>query len=106
MASNIDQSHQVVVIVVPFPAHGHVNQLLHRSRLILAYNITVHYVSRRVVVIYDSLMAYVVQDAANIANVETYSFHSVSAFTMSLFFWEGMGKPSMENICVPEVPSL
>ncbi|KAI9120366.1 hypothetical protein K1719_007399 [Acacia pycnantha] len=25
---------------------------------------------------------------------------------MSLFFWEAKGKPSVENICIPEVPSL
>ncbi|XP_054802301.1 zeatin O-glucosyltransferase-like [Prosopis cineraria] len=183
MASMPNEQSQVVVVVVPFPAHGHVNQLLHLSRQILACNIPVHCVAtpiqtrqallrlqafwdpfsspnfhlhyfhlsssadsdslrprttfpshfnpsfeafnshhlrepvgtlllslssvaRRLVVIYDSLMASVVQDAAGLANAETYTFHSVSAFTMSLFFWEGKGKPSVENIFIPEVPSL
>ncbi|KAJ4977625.1 hypothetical protein NE237_008405 [Protea cynaroides] len=34
----------VMVVMVPFPAQGHLNQLLHLSRLIAAYNIPVHYV--------------------------------------------------------------
>ncbi|CAK9155585.1 unnamed protein product [Ilex paraguariensis] len=36
---------QVVVVMVPLPAQGHLNQLLHLSRLITAYNIPVHYVT-------------------------------------------------------------
>ncbi|KAK7396225.1 hypothetical protein VNO78_17079 [Psophocarpus tetragonolobus] len=172
---------QVVVVVVPFPAQGHLNQLLHLSRLILAQNIPVHFVgsashnrqaigraqgweaksiykidihdlsvapfaspapnpneetrfpshlvpsfeassslrepvyallqslssvARRVVVIYDSLMASVVQDAIHLSNCESYTFHSVSAFTMFLFFWEAMGRPPVEMSHVPQVPSL
>ncbi|KAL8098069.1 zeatin O-glucosyltransferase-like [Apium graveolens] len=34
----------VVVVMVPFPAQGHLNQLLHLSRLISSYDIHVHYV--------------------------------------------------------------
>ncbi|KAJ1430012.1 UDP-glucuronosyl/UDP-glucosyltransferase [Sesbania bispinosa] len=172
---------QVVVVVVPFPAQGHLNQLLHLSRLILAYNIPVHFVgtsshnrqaivrsqgwdpnsisnihfhdfkvppflsplpnpnaessfpshlfpsfeassnlrepvasllhslssvSRRVVVIHDSLMASVVQDSIHIPNCESYTFHSVSAFTMFLYFWDAMGRPPIDNSHIPEVPSL
>lgn len=173
---------QVVVVVVPFPAQGHLNQLLHLSRLILSYNIPVHFVgtathnrqamnraqgldpksisnihihdfkvpsfaspppnpnaqtrfpshllpsfeastnlrepvaallqslssvARRVIVIHDSLMASVVQDAIHIANCENYTFHSVSAFTMFLFFWNAMGKPLIESSHhIPKVPSL
>ncbi|XP_027349220.1 zeatin O-glucosyltransferase-like [Abrus precatorius] len=171
----------VVVVVVPFPAQGHLNQLLHLSRLIIAYNIPVHFVgtpthnrqaivraqgwdptsisnihihdlkvppfvspspnpyaqtkfpshlfpsfeastrlrepvasllqslssrARRVVVIHDSLMAYVVQDAIRIPNCESYTFHSVSAFTMFLYFWDAMGRPQIESSHIPEVPSL
>ncbi|XP_043724074.1 zeatin O-glucosyltransferase-like [Telopea speciosissima] len=33
-----------MVVMVPFPAQGHLNQLLHFSRLIAAYDIPVHYV--------------------------------------------------------------
>ncbi|XP_049368926.1 zeatin O-glucosyltransferase-like [Solanum verrucosum] len=36
---------EVVVVVVPFPAQGHLNQLLHFSRLISSYNIPVHYIT-------------------------------------------------------------
>ncbi|KAI9121182.1 hypothetical protein K1719_008215 [Acacia pycnantha] len=184
--STKDSHHQtqVVVVMVPFLAQGHLNQLLHLSRLILAYNIPVHYVgtpthnhqatiriegwdpnsisnfhfhdfkippfvsplpnpnaetkfpshllpsfeasmhlrppvamllrslssaARRVIVIHDSLMASVVQDATDIANAETYTFHSVSAFTLSLFLREGMGKLLVEldhGIHIPEVAPL
>ncbi|GMP86724.1 hypothetical protein CsSME_00039397 [Camellia sinensis var. sinensis] len=34
---------QVVVIMVPFPAQSHLNQLLQLSCLISSYNIPVHY---------------------------------------------------------------
>ena len=34
---------KVAVVMVAFPAQGHLNQLLHLWRLILAYNISVHY---------------------------------------------------------------
>ncbi|XP_074294798.1 zeatin O-glucosyltransferase-like [Silene latifolia] len=33
----------VAVVMVPFPAQGHLNQLLHLSRLITSYGIPVHY---------------------------------------------------------------
>lgn len=36
---------EVIVVVVPFPAQGHLNQLLHLSRLVSSYNIQVHYVT-------------------------------------------------------------
>ncbi|KAM3339495.1 hypothetical protein P3S68_029364 [Capsicum galapagoense] len=35
---------QVAVVMVPLPAQGHLNQLLHLSRLITSYKIPVHYV--------------------------------------------------------------
>lgn len=197
MASNYNNSHrkslgngpkvfppsQVVVVVVPFPAQGHLNQLLHLSRLISSHNIPVHFVgtpthnhqtiaraqgfdqnsisniqihdfkvppfaspapnpnaeskfpshllpsfqassnlrepvatllrslssvSRRVVVIHDSLMASVVQDVTHIANCESYTFHSVSAFTMFFYIWDAMGRPQIPKtpLMIPKVPSL
>ncbi|KAL3534381.1 hypothetical protein ACH5RR_002842 [Cinchona calisaya] len=39
-----DEQTNVVVVMVPLPAQGHLNQLLHLSRLISSYNIPVHYV--------------------------------------------------------------
>ncbi|KAJ7976751.1 Glycosyltransferase [Quillaja saponaria] len=193
----VDQNHnlngfhqsQISVVMVPFPAQGHLNQLLHLSRLITAYNIPVHYVStathnrqatlriqgwnpesisdninfhnitlpnfqspppnpnaknkfpshlqplfdacshlrepmtgllkslslesKRVIVIHDSMMASVVQDVVTIANAESYTFHSVSAFTVFLCVLELIGekmlpfKPRCDNY-IPmhiEIPS-
>lgn len=182
-SSNAYHQSQVVVVVVPFPAQGHLNPLLQLSRQISAHNIPVHFAgtathnrqatvrvqgwdpksisnihfhdfkvppfvtplpnpnaetkfpshllpsfetasshlrepvaallrslspaARRVIVIHDSLMASVVQDAAEIANAESYTFHSVSAFIMFLHHWEGMGKPLIESTHIPkEVPSI
>ncbi|KAJ8534235.1 hypothetical protein K7X08_007559 [Anisodus acutangulus] len=175
--------YEVVVVIVPFPAQGHLNQLLHLSSLISSFNIPVHYVStkthtrqakirahgllnpnsnniinfhefstpsfqapppnpnanikfpshlqpsfessyhlrnpvasllrslsstaRRVVVVHDSLMAYVVQDFTSSPNTESYNFHSVSAFTIFLFLWESMGKPfPIEAEILENLPSL
>ncbi|KAL3755267.1 hypothetical protein ACJRO7_002334 [Eucalyptus globulus] len=47
--------------------------------------------SRRVVVVYDSLMASVVQDAASVPNAEIYEFNPISAFTLCWFTWESIG---------------
>ncbi|KAM3288716.1 zeatin O-glucosyltransferase-like [Capsicum chacoense] len=45
-SQNVHQLPQeVVVVVVPFPAQGHLNQLLHFSRLISSYNIPIHYIT-------------------------------------------------------------
>nr|GMC88671.1 zeatin O-glucosyltransferase-like [Ipomoea batatas] len=152
---------EVVVVMVPLPAQGHLNQLLHLSRLISSYNIPVYYTgaathlrqaklrlqgwdplslsnlhfhefqtpsfqspdpdtkikspfqlvpsfhaalllrdplrdflsnlsenTRRVVVVYDSWMAWNVQDIPSIPNAESYVFHSVSAFSIYSFVWE------------------
>lgn len=176
---------QVVVVMVPFPAQGHLNQLLHLSRLILSYNIPVHYVgaaaynsqaklrvhgwdlhvaanihfhdfetppflcppsnpnaskskflshlppvfnikasnylqkpvsvllrelsckTRRVIVIHDSIMRSVIQEVPLISNAESYTFHSVSAFTVYLYIWERMGKTIEANGVIPkEIPPL
>ncbi|KAI3667340.1 hypothetical protein L6452_42394 [Arctium lappa] len=154
-----DQNTTVAVVMVPLPLHGHLNQLLHLSRLISAYNFPVHFVcttthgrqaklrlqgwnphainfrhfpippfsspppnhhnstnhfpshlqplceattqylhqpvalllrklsatTRRLVVIHDSLMGSVVQDFVSLPNAESYTFHSVSAFSIALF---------------------
>ncbi|KAK8609177.1 hypothetical protein V6N13_025484 [Hibiscus sabdariffa] len=39
-----NQENTVAVVMVPFPAQGHLNQLLHLCRFILSYGIPVHYV--------------------------------------------------------------
>ncbi|KOM34180.1 hypothetical protein LR48_Vigan02g033000 [Vigna angularis] len=179
MASNgkiLPHQTQVLVVLIPFPAQGHLNQLLHLSHLFLAQNIAVHYVgtvtnirqatlrhnnstsnihfhafevppfvspppnpsnpendfpshlipsfeasthlrepvgklllslssqAKRVIIIHDSLMASVAQDATNMPNVENYTFHSTCAFTTFVSFWERMGRPPLEGFRVPEFP--
>ncbi|KAL2327060.1 hypothetical protein Fmac_020487 [Flemingia macrophylla] len=182
MASSGKKNHplksQVVVVMIPFPAQGHLNQLLHLSRLILSHNIPVHYVgtvthirqatlrdnnnsisdilfhdfevpsfvspppnpnnletkfpshllpsfeasshlrapvakllhslssqAKRVIVIHDAFMASVAQDATNMPDVENYTFHCTCAFTTFVYFWEEMGRPLLECLRIPEVPS-
>ncbi|KAM0042640.1 putative trans-zeatin O-beta-D-glucosyltransferase [Helianthus debilis subsp. tardiflorus] len=41
----LNRQPNITVVVVPFPAQGHLNQLLHLSRLIAAYNIPVHIIT-------------------------------------------------------------
>ncbi|KAK4725465.1 hypothetical protein R3W88_028244 [Solanum pinnatisectum] len=160
---------RVAVVMVPLSAQGHLNQLLHLSRLITSYNIPVHYVGatthirqakfrvhgfdyvtaknlyfhefptppfenpppnpnasnkfpnqlipsfyatiylrepvcslvsqllganhRRVIVIYDSMMSWVVEDVPAIPNAECYCFNSISAFHTFSCIWESRGKP-------------
>nr|XP_016508130.1 PREDICTED: zeatin O-glucosyltransferase-like [Nicotiana tabacum] len=45
--NNSQMSQKIVVVVVPFPAQGHLNQLLQLSCLIASYNIQIHYVSTK-----------------------------------------------------------
>ncbi|KAK9065739.1 hypothetical protein SSX86_015140 [Deinandra increscens subsp. villosa] len=154
---------EVVVVMVPFLAHGHLNQLLHLSRLISAHNLPVHFIStathlrqlrsrhhdlnnstvtfhelqtppfpspppnpssrfpthlqpafestlhlrrpvsalisslsataRRVAVVHDFMMSYVVQDTKTLPNVETYIFNPLSACDSFWRKWERMGRP-------------
>ncbi|KAI7997117.1 Zeatin O-glucosyltransferase [Camellia lanceoleosa] len=49
--------------------------------------------ARRVAVVHDVLMAYVVQDTATIPNTETYAFNPVGTFTSFFNGWQMMGKP-------------
>ncbi|KAI3696101.1 hypothetical protein L1987_79110 [Smallanthus sonchifolius] len=173
--SNLPPS-PAAVVMVPLPLQGHLNQLLHLSRLISNHNIPVHFVSttthcrqaklrvqgwdplavttiqfhelqnpsfvcptpnpnsttkfpshlqplceattqlrhpvasllrklatttRRLVIIHDSLMGSVIQDFVSIPNSESYTFHSVSAFTMLLYSLRTVCKP-FHNLTDPE----
>ncbi|CAH1445732.1 unnamed protein product [Lactuca virosa] len=157
---------EVVVVMVPFVAHGHLNQLVHLSRLISTYKIHVHFVTttthirqvrsrlhssdsaasnlihfhefptppftspppnpsdrfpthlqpsfdsaihlrrpvtelilslssttRRVAIVHDFLMSYVVQDVKTIPNAESYIFRPISAFDFFWRTWERMNRP-------------
>ncbi|KAL8467538.1 hypothetical protein ACS0TY_030967 [Phlomoides rotata] len=167
---SIEQSlgDQVVVVTVPFPAQGHLNQLLQLSCIVSSYHIPVHYVGfalhnrqakvringlcpqqvakinfhdiptlpfvspppdpnstnkfpaqlqpawdaalnlrqpvgdylrdmagkfKRVVVVHDPLMAFVVQDVASIPNAESYAYNCISAVSKIHFIWEGKPFP-------------
>ncbi|KAL2940935.1 Zeatin O-glucosyltransferase [Bienertia sinuspersici] len=179
---SIDSNPKVVVVMVPLPAQGHLNQLLHLSHLIASYGVPVHYAGssshnrqararlhgwhhhnhdheqtvskiefhdfelpkydyeynqssnsstnndnvsvvlpthlqalfdastmhlrepmrrlfeqlsvkfEKVVVIHDMLMAYVVQDVKEIANVEAFAFIPFCAFTMFMDTWRFIPK--------------
>ncbi|KAM3398096.1 zeatin O-xylosyltransferase-like [Capsicum galapagoense] len=190
-SQNCTKKEDVVMVMVPFPAQGHLNQLLHLSRRVSSYSLQVHYVgfntsieqaklrvhgwdpvtdttrnihfreipipssyniqspcsnmskfiassldlsltlrepviaflnelsstTRKVVIVYDSLMAFVVQDIVSIPNVSAYCFHAVSAFTTSSIIWQGiekflhlptcLGKCARKLLKIPEeLPSL
>nr|GMC79369.1 zeatin O-glucosyltransferase-like [Ipomoea batatas] len=141
---------EVAVVMVPLPAQGHLNQLLHLSRLLSSYKIPVYYTGaathirqaklrlhgwdphslskllfhefptpsfqspppnpdiRRVVVIYDNMMSWNVQDIPSIPNTECYAFISVSAFSIYSFIWEIMQKPPLppEAQVLKDLPNL
>ncbi|KAI5682836.1 hypothetical protein M9H77_04064 [Catharanthus roseus] len=179
---NHHRSHaRVAVVMVPFPAQGHLNQLLQLSCLISSYGVSVHYVasathsrqarfrangldpkdiakiqfhelptpefdspspnpnasnkfpaqlqpsweasmqlrqplaeilrfisskSRRLVVINDPLMGFVVQDVGSISNAECYAFNCFSAFTQFFLAWEAVGKPMELGIVCTKEQSL
>ncbi|XAR69484.1 Trans-zeatin O-beta-D-glucosyltransferase [Bertholletia excelsa] len=157
-AHDLMKQAKVVVVMVPFPSQGHLNQLLHLSCLISSYNIPVHYAcsathvrqaklrfhamdslnkinfneistppllspqspsqlhpcfesslllrkpifeflskmsseARKIIVIYDVLMTYVVQDIVTLQNAEAYSFRPSSAFSTVFDSWQLIGKP-------------
>ncbi|XP_073052230.1 zeatin O-glucosyltransferase-like [Primulina eburnea] len=183
-----DEPAQVAVIMVPFPAQGHLNQLMQLSCLLSKYGLQVHYIGfsvhnrqarlrvnglnpqdlskirfhdiptptfespppkpdssnkfpgqlqpawdaslsqrqpifeflrgiamkyRRVVVVHDPLMAFVVQDVSSIPNAESYVFNCISAFSQAAFIYEKMGKrfpleipkevPVFEGCCSDEI---
>ncbi|CDP12478.1 unnamed protein product [Coffea canephora] len=59
--------------------------------------------TKRLVVIFDSAMPYVIQDAHLIPNVESYSFSIFPAFYCYAFIWELEGKPTLAE---PELLDL
>ncbi|KAL1827818.1 hypothetical protein ACET3Z_006230 [Daucus carota] len=53
--------------------------------------------ARRLIVIHDELMAYSVQDFISLANAETYTFYSTSAFFYYSYFWDLSGRPNVTD---------
>ncbi|XP_016465251.2 zeatin O-glucosyltransferase-like [Nicotiana tabacum] len=183
LASSLQEADRVAVVMVPLPAQGHLNQLLHLSRLVSSYNIPVYYVGtiahiqqakirahgfdplnitnihfhefqtpsfetplpnpnasnkfpnqlmpsfyatfhlrepvcalvrellsknlKKVVVINDNLMNWVVQDLPEMPNTECYSLNSTSAFFSYSFLWELKGKPVLPGTeYYEDIPSI
>ncbi|KAI7729530.1 hypothetical protein M8C21_008987 [Ambrosia artemisiifolia] len=169
----VANQNSVVVVMIPLPLQGHLNQLLHLSRIISAHNVPVHFVcttahgrqvrlrlqgwnpnavstiffhdlpippfacpppnpnstnkfpshlqplceaathlrdpvtsllrklsptTKRLVIIHDSLMSTVVQDFISLPNAESYTFHSVSAFSTALYTSKKVGEQIRELI--------
>ncbi|XP_057503471.1 zeatin O-xylosyltransferase-like [Actinidia eriantha] len=67
---------------------------------------TISPTARRVIVIHDALMAYVVQDIATMPNAESYSFSPISAFSSFYEGWELTGKPFMAEKEPEGLPSV
>ncbi|XP_047944668.1 zeatin O-glucosyltransferase-like [Salvia hispanica] len=180
MATNQEEV-PLTVLMVPLAAQGHLNQLLHLSRLMAARDIPVHYVAgeahirqartrlhgwdpssihfhhlptppftnpppnpnsptkfpahlipslvssmhlrqpvfelaqrlapttRRLAVLYDSSLPYVVQDVPTLPNAAAYCFHSIAAFSVYSFHWEYTGKTTKlknEASFIEQVPSV
>ncbi|GFY84760.1 UDP-Glycosyltransferase superfamily protein [Actinidia rufa] len=62
--------------------------------------------ARRVIVIHDVLMAYVVQDIATLPNAKSYSFHPTCAFSTFFDGWQMKGKPFLEEKELERLPSI
>ncbi|KAF7146044.1 hypothetical protein RHSIM_Rhsim04G0104500 [Rhododendron simsii] len=62
--------------------------------------------TRRVIIIHDVLMAYVVQDVADVPNAESYAFNPTSPFSSFFDGWQMMGKPSLEEPPPKGLPSF
>ncbi|PON77823.1 UDP-glucuronosyl/UDP-glucosyltransferase, partial [Trema orientale] len=167
----------VVVVMVPFPAQSHLNQLLQLSHVLSSYDIPVHYVgstlhnsqvksrasiplhhltkihfhdfptpvfpssplnpdaktkfpqhelpilkaitvlrqpitalllsvsktARRLVVVYDTFMASLVQDVVSLPNAEAYSFDSASVFSCFAITCKALGR--RDKIRIKNLPS-
>ncbi|KAF7144415.1 hypothetical protein RHSIM_Rhsim04G0105900 [Rhododendron simsii] len=62
--------------------------------------------ARKVIVIHDVLMAYAVQDIANVPNAESYAFSPTSPFSSFFDWWQMKGKPSLEKPPPKGLPSI
>ncbi|KAE9455904.1 hypothetical protein C3L33_12195, partial [Rhododendron williamsianum] len=62
--------------------------------------------ARKVVVIHDVMMAYVVQDIANVPNAKSYAFTPTCSFSSFFDGWQMMGKPLLENPPPKGLPSI
>ncbi|PSS35983.1 Zeatin O-xylosyltransferase [Actinidia chinensis var. chinensis] len=91
-----------------FPTHlqPSFEATLHLREPMAALLHTISPTARRVIVIHDALMAYVVQDIATMPNAESYSFSPISAFSSFYEGWELTGKPFMAEKEPEGLPSV
>ncbi|KAF3613313.1 putative LRR receptor-like serine/threonine-protein kinase EFR-like [Capsicum annuum] len=97
---NLKQDH-VVVVMVPFPIQGHLNQLLQLAGLISSsYELPVYYVG-------SSTLIRQARDVSSLPNVESYVFTCISAFNWYYFscLLNGMSVQLQEEL-LKKLPSL
>ncbi|KAM3338282.1 hypothetical protein P3S68_031499 [Capsicum galapagoense] len=71
---NFKQDHKVVMVMVPFPVQGHLNQLLQLSCLISSsYDLPVYYVGSSTLIRQDQVRA----NALNPSNRDKIHFHEI-----------------------------
>ncbi|XP_060186335.1 zeatin O-xylosyltransferase-like [Lycium barbarum] len=71
--ANLKQDHEVVLVMVPFPAQGHLNQLLQLSCLISSYGLPVYYVGSAT----HNRQAKVRANALNPSDIAKIHFHDL-----------------------------
>lgn len=74
---------RLAVVMVPLPAQGHLNQLLHLSRLISMYNIQVHYIGITSHIQQAKIRAHGF-DPLTITNINFHEFHQTPSFETPL----------------------
>ncbi|KAI3472217.1 hypothetical protein Pfo_029705 [Paulownia fortunei] len=62
--------------------------------------------TRRIVIIYDRMIAEAVRDAVSIPSVESYAFNCLSAFNLFFILWETIGKPFKVEGALKDQPSV
>ncbi|KAH7841984.1 hypothetical protein Vadar_000177 [Vaccinium darrowii] len=62
--------------------------------------------ARKVIIVHDLLMAYVVQDVANVPNAESYGFNPTSPFSSFFDGWQMKGKPFLKQPPPKGLPDL
>ncbi|KAL6958882.1 Glycosyltransferase [Sarracenia purpurea var. burkii] len=92
---------------IKFPTHllPSFNATLQLRDPMAAFLRRVSQTARRVVVIYDFNMAYVVQDSITIPNVESYMYNPISAFTYFFDVCQMKGRPIQEEEKPQGLPS-
>ncbi|KAH7842011.1 hypothetical protein Vadar_000460 [Vaccinium darrowii] len=91
-----------------FPTHLQptVDSSIHLRQPMAALLHRISGTARRVIVIHDLLMSYVVQDVANVPNAESYAFNPTSRFSPYFDGWQLNGEPILEETPPEGLPSL